>query len=109
MHRPAAPRFRAIPTFATLARLILLQPRVVVGQSSPSVSTGPKTSRTSDPTVLKRTDVDVQAQEPGIIFELVHIAPENAEVIAAVREFLSRPLDTKSKVNVLNGLGRPPR
>jgi hypothetical protein len=57
--------------------------------------------------VLKRTDADIQAQGPGIIFELVHIAPEKAEVIAAVREFLSRPLDTKSKVDVLNALGDP--
>jgi hypothetical protein len=58
-------------------------------------------------TVLKRTDADIQAQGPGIIFELVHIAPENPEVIAAVREFLSRPLDTKGKIDVLNALGDP--
>jgi len=57
--------------------------------------------------VLKRTDADVQAQGPGIIFELVHIAPESAEVIAALREFLSRSLDNRSKVNVLNALGDP--
>ena len=58
-------------------------------------------------TVLKRTDTDVQAQGPGIIFELVHIAPENPEVIATVREFLSRPLDNKTKVDVLTALGDP--
>jgi hypothetical protein len=38
MHRPAVPRFRAIPTFATLACLALLQPGAAVGQSSPNVS-----------------------------------------------------------------------
>ncbi len=58
-------------------------------------------------TFLKRTDADARAQGSAIIFELVHIAPENPEVIAAIREFLSRPLDTKSKVDVLNALGDP--
>ena len=40
---------RAFFTFAALACLILLQPKPSLGQSSPSVSTDPKTSRTSDP------------------------------------------------------------
>jgi hypothetical protein len=58
-------------------------------------------------TFLKRTDADVQAQGPGVIFELVHIAPENPEVIAAVRDFLSRPLDNKSRREALVALGKP--
>src|SRR5260370_33851470 len=40
---------RAFFPFAALACLILLQPKPSLGQSSPSVSTDPKTSRTSDP------------------------------------------------------------
>jgi HEAT repeat protein len=58
-------------------------------------------------TFLKRTDADAQAQGSGIIFELVHIAPENPEVIAAIREFLSRPLDSKSRREALTALGDP--
>lgn len=57
-------------------------------------------------TFLKRTDPDAQAQGAGIIFELVHIAPENLEVLAAIQEFLSRPsLDSKGKIDTLNALG----
>jgi HEAT repeat protein len=53
---------------------------------------------------LKRTDL--QAQGAGAIFELVHIAPENPEVVAAVMEFLSRPtLDSKGKIDTFNALG----
>jgi len=58
-------------------------------------------------TFLKRTDNDAQAQGSGVIFQLVQIAPENPEVIAAVREFLSRPLDNKSRIDALNALGNP--
>src|ERR1700730_11645363 len=54
---------------------------------------------------LRRTDPDAQAQGTGVIFELVHIAPENPEVLAAVREFLSRSLESKSRIDVLNALG----
>jgi HEAT repeat protein len=53
---------------------------------------------------LKRTDV--QTQGAGVIFELVHIAPENPEVIVAIQEFLSRPtLDSKGKIDTFNALG----
>lgn len=58
-------------------------------------------------TFLKRTDADVQAQGSSAIFELVQIAPENPEVIAAVRDFLSRPLDSKSKREALVAVGKP--
>src|SRR6266851_7614787 len=56
-------------------------------------------------TFLKRTDPDAQAQGSGVIFELIRIAPENPEVIAAVRDFLSRPLDSKSKRETLVAVG----
>ncbi|PYS58900.1 MAG: hypothetical protein DMF76_18010 [Acidobacteria bacterium] len=55
---------------------------------------------------LKRTDADAQAQGSGAIFELVHIAPENPEVIAALRDFLSRPLDNKSRREALVAVGK---
>ncbi len=58
-------------------------------------------------TFLKRTDADAQAQGSSAIFELVHIAPENPEVIAAVRDFLSRPLDNKSRRETLVAVGKP--
>ena len=58
-------------------------------------------------TFLKRTDADAQAQGSSAIFELVRIAPENPEVIAAVRDFLSRPLDSKSKREALVAVGKP--
>ena len=54
---------------------------------------------------LRRTDPDAQAQGSGVIFELIHIAPENPEVIIAVRDFLSRPLDSKSKRETLVAVG----
>ena len=56
-------------------------------------------------TFLKRTDAEAQAEGSAVIFELVHIAPENPEVVAAVREFLSRPLDSKSRIDTFNALG----
>jgi len=58
-------------------------------------------------TFLKRTDADAQAQGSSAIFELVRIAPENPEVKAAVRDFLSRPLDSKSKREALVAVGKP--
>jgi HEAT repeat protein len=58
-------------------------------------------------TFLKRTDADAQAQGSSAIFELVRIAPENPEVIAAVRDFLSRPLDNKSRRETLVAVGKP--
>jgi hypothetical protein len=57
-------------------------------------------------TFLKRTDADTQTQG-GVIFELVQIAPENPAVIAAILEFLSRPLDSTSRIGTLNALGNP--
>jgi HEAT repeat protein len=56
---------------------------------------------------LRRTDPDSQAQGAGVIFELVHVAPENPEVIAGIQEFLSRPLDTRARIDALNALGNP--
>lgn len=58
-------------------------------------------------TFLKRTDAEAQAQGSAVIFELVHIAPENPEVVAAVRKFLSKSLDSKSRIDVLKALGNP--
>jgi HEAT repeat protein len=56
---------------------------------------------------LRRTDPDSQAQGAGVIFELVQVAPEDPEVIAGIQEFLSRPLDTKARIDTLNALGNP--
>jgi HEAT repeat protein len=53
---------------------------------------------------LKRTDPDAQAQGAGVIFELVHIAPENPHVLAAIQEFLSRPT-LEDKIDTFNALG----
>jgi len=56
---------------------------------------------------LKRTDIGVQAQGSGVIFELVQIAPDDPEVITAIREFLSRPLDSTTRIGALNAVGNP--
>jgi HEAT repeat protein len=56
-------------------------------------------------TFLKRTDGNANAQGSGVIFELVQFAPDDPEVISATKEFLSRPLDTNTRINVLNALG----
>ncbi len=58
-------------------------------------------------TFLRRTDPDSQAQAAGVIFQLVQVAPGNPEVIAAIQEFFSRPLDSSTKIGVLNALGNP--
>ncbi|MDQ1407035.1 MAG: hypothetical protein QOG55_2664 [Acidobacteriaceae bacterium] len=58
-------------------------------------------------TFLKRTDTDAQAQASGVVFELVQIAPEKPEVLAAILEFLSRPLDGATKIGTLNALANP--
>lgn len=55
---------------------------------------------------LQENDKDLNAQGSAI-FELVSIAPENSEVIAAVQVFLSRPLDSQTRIGVLNALGNP--
>ena len=55
---------------------------------------------------LERIDGDPQAQGSAV-FTLVRLAPENPEVIAAIQEFLSRPLDSTTKIGVLNALGNP--
>ncbi len=57
-------------------------------------------------TFLKRTDRDPKTQAAAI-FALVRIAPEKPEVAAAIQEFLSRPLDSSSRIDVLNALGNP--
>jgi HEAT repeat protein len=57
-------------------------------------------------TFLKRTDRDQKAQGSAVL-TLVRLAPEKPEVISAIREFLSRPLETSTRVGVLNGLGDP--
>lgn len=57
-------------------------------------------------TFLKRTDADAQAQGSSVIFQLVHIAPGNPEVIAAIIEFLHRPsLDSKTKREAMVAVG----
>jgi HEAT repeat protein len=58
-------------------------------------------------TFMKRTDTDAQAQQGGVIFELIQGAPNNPEVIASIQEFFSRSLDGNSRVGVLNALGNP--
>ena len=55
---------------------------------------------------LKRSDRDPQAQGSAV-FALVRIAPENPKVVVAIQEFLSRPLDTKTRIGALNALGNP--
>lgn len=55
---------------------------------------------------LRQTDRNPNAQG-GAVFELVQIAPENPEVIVAVQEFLSRPLDSQTRIGALNALGNP--
>jgi HEAT repeat protein len=56
-------------------------------------------------TFLKRTDTDAQAQASGVVFELVQIAPEKPEVLAAIHEVLSRSLETNDRIGILNALG----
>lgn len=46
---------------------------------------------------LRRTDRDQDAQG-ATIFALVRLAPDRPEVMAAIQEFLSRPLDSNSRV-----------
>lgn len=55
---------------------------------------------------LKRTDRDPQAQGSAV-FALVRIAPDNLKVVAAIQEFLARPLDKSTRIGVLNALGNP--
>lgn len=57
---------------------------------------------------LKETDRDSKAQA-GAIFELLHVAPENPQVITGVEEFLSRSLDSQTRISVLNAPGNPSR
>jgi HEAT repeats len=52
---------------------------------------------------LKRPDV--QAQAAGAIFELIHVAPDDPRVIAEIQDYMSGPVDSRSKINVLNALG----
>ena len=37
----------------------------------------------------------------------MRLAPENPQVVAAIREFLSRPLDNTTRIGALNALGNP--
>lgn len=55
---------------------------------------------------LRRTDRDPQAQG-GAVFTLVRLAPEKQEVVTAIQKFLSRPLDTGTRIGTLNALGTP--
>jgi HEAT repeat protein len=57
-------------------------------------------------TFLKRTDRDPRAQGSAV-FALIRIAPDKPEVVAAIEEFLSRPLDSSSRIGALNALGIP--
>jgi hypothetical protein len=55
-------------------------------------------------TFVKQVDRDHSAQA-GAIFELLRATPESPEVTAAIRGFLSRPIESTTKVGVLNALG----
>ncbi len=57
---------------------------------------------------IKRTDRDANAQA-GALGALAELAPENPEVLEAVRAILRRPLDSKARINTLNALGGKPR
>lgn len=57
-------------------------------------------------TFVKQADRNSNVQG-GAIFELVQIAPENPEVIAAIEDYLSRQLDSSARIGVLNALGNP--
>lgn len=56
---------------------------------------------------LKQRDPELRAQGAGVIFQLVHIAPEDPRVTEAVREFLTLPMDKKLKIDTVNALGNP--
>ncbi len=57
---------------------------------------------------VKRTDPDASAQA-GALGTLADLSPENPEVVEAIRAFLLRPLDSKTRINALNALGGKPR
>ncbi len=57
-------------------------------------------------TFLKRTDRDPQAQGSAV-FYLARYAPDKPDVVAAIQEFLSRPLSKSTRIGVLNALGDP--
>ena len=46
-------------------------------------------------------------RQGGAIFELLRTAPQNSELVATIREFLSRPIDSNVRIGVLNALGNP--
>src|SRR5205823_3720478 len=55
---------------------------------------------------ISQRDRDPNAQG-GAIFELLRTAPQNSELVATIREFLSRPIDSNVRMGVLNALGNP--
>lgn len=55
-------------------------------------------------TYLKRTDDAAKAQASAV-FTLARIAPENPQVVDAIRGFLSRPLNTRTRIDTMNALG----
>ena len=57
-------------------------------------------------TFVSQRDRDPNAQG-GAIFELLRTAPQNSELVATIREFLSRPIDSNVRIGVLNALGNP--
>jgi HEAT repeat protein len=57
-------------------------------------------------TFVKQADRDPNARG-GAIFELLRIAPEDPELVATIREFLSGPIDSNVRIGVLNALGNP--
>jgi HEAT repeat protein len=55
---------------------------------------------------LRRSDRDLEAQS-GAVSVLTRAAPEEAAVTGTVAAFLSRPLDTQSRLRALDGLVSP--
>jgi HEAT repeat protein len=55
---------------------------------------------------LKRTDRDPQTQTSAI-FALIRVAPGSPATIAAIREFLGRPLGREARIAALNAVGDP--
>lgn len=56
--------------------------------------------------LLRQRDADLGTQV-HTIYLLLQYAPDNAEVLAAIREFLSRPLDSDPRRSALQNLGNP--
>ena len=67
---------------------------------------GPKSRYELEPLLVsfvRRTDRDLIAQTDAFSL-LLRIAPENPDVISALQNFASRPLDERSKDALINGI-----